>query len=304
MYIQNKFFKWLVLPFTILLMSATLWTGVLNDIPDQIVDPNVYNPINLNTYLQSGTTCNTLTITPVLPIGTATQPACTTTDVYGENMTLTLQVSFSSAYKFSNANDYLLAYDNLGNVVGCASPLNVPGINGSLYFLTVLGDFAEYPVDLQFYSEDFKTVFDLPNAFTYVRNQITGTVDMPYQLELHPLLLLTPNTDVVAPALLDPSWEETQCYTFEVSDCTPAGTGTDQVCFTGGVLPACPMHIDILTTITGDATFHAAQTIRANSKVNTGTVVRYQAGESMLMEAGFEVEAGADFEATIAPCGL
>ena len=63
----------------------------------------------------------------------------------------------------------------------------------------------------------------------------------------------------------------------------------------------CPTQIT-LNTIIADGTYQADQTVIASSMVAVGGMVSLHAGQSICLEAGFSVELGTDFTATIQAC--
>jgi hypothetical protein len=120
------------------------------------------------------------------------------------------------------------------------------------------------------------------------------------------------------------SWNDPACagfseILFEVRHCLPVGTPCDDEdaltiddiyddnCNCRGHLADPVNNCDTLVLILdqpsiANGDYNAEQTISSSTNIDIGQVVTYTAGESVELDAGFEVEVGASFYASIVPC--
>lgn len=198
-------------------------------IPDQTIPPNeTFSAFNLNDYEYAyDGSCLEFSISPVLevPEDWVNPPAWTVHPPdFQYSMSITAKVRFTEHYFYQNSGDLLGAFAN-DEVRGVAAPHFAQ--NGEvLYFLTIYGDVNNEPIQLKFYSQEYRVIYEIPLTFPFQVNQVIGTPDVPQILDVAPIdISLSPSGDVTVNILND-NWLGSQPFEFGAADCDYPETTT------------------------------------------------------------------------------
>ena len=286
-------------------------SGVLDNIKDQNITPTEsFETINIADFILPGVSCGTVELTAIRTLGTDTKPttACEKTEAYHSTMNALVQISYGRDGLFNHEADYLMLYNDKGEIVECGNPskLSIEDIllKEAVYNLNINGGSAKYPVRMVFYSGADQQLYERDSIFEFLQNTKMGKIGTPYQLDLAPIVLAASLTDdwMFTPVVQDADFVGQLCYQIKVTDCDNGQSGMDEVCFGVGIDAACQEAYTLSAEMFASLAYNAAKTINAANVIHATADVTYQAGESITLKSGFEVKAGASFLAKIATC--
>jgi len=198
---------------------------VFQSITDQTIFPGgAFTGFDLDNYLSFNGPCHAFGFEVFPYTGADPDPAWPAVPPMAQSMNVVVRPLFANQ-ALAGPGAKLAAFVN-NVLVGTATPVGIPP---NVSYAMSLQNLAAGPITFRFYHAENQYLYEITTALNFVPGGSAGTVSVPYQIQLSPLLPTLAPDGTVQVSIVDSAWLGTYPVDFFVWDCAFSAARRDTV---------------------------------------------------------------------------